>query len=862
MLDTHTHNHNNNNDDCTSSSHHQLQHRLLMDRFLPILELLWPHRDDLYAFQDAIALVRFFSSRGVFRFEKIGAFDAHHFKLKREECPLFESEYLVGQLGYLCRYVAFKGPHALLRLKHKHSSANNNVMEIIHKIETAVAQHVSQHGLYRIGAELDVSPGGLNRLSLVQARRWLTHLLAKLDFWTLPSAENAHARQSWLRLGALHLLDRFPVLASEHVKVKADKKNLQLYPYAYMLWGGFDRTIIHHVVQLCPRALLEDIRKNQHLTFLKEHRSCCQNTLPLRVIEVLMSANKSLLQTTNVYDRRTNPLLELLIRYAYPEEVLAQVLRNVSPDLNSLWLTNNNFDNPPVAPFDLTEVQANAIEIVLPQLRFFECRVAWSIPAETQLLQSIACCCQNQNNNNLESLKFTLSPYAFCSNSENMVQALRNVMLHLNQNLRTLSWKLQDPSQLMEHRRLHPSHYRAVCDCALQAILDGLYNNHRKENLQELTLQGFSLSNSEYLDLLVSQEDIGCLNMQLDSNRDMYNFQTMPLNGKPRIVRLNLYDCSLSDQEQAEESWTEFWNSLSLTTSLESILLVPRHRNVLPQWIPKALEAVSDLPALRRLELGPHSYYSADPNVDAYETDCVDITDPISTLLDVGCLETLKIHSAGNQYFIRVDTFCDALSRNKTLRSLDLLGTVLDGVEITKCFLDALHKSNNVTLQNAVVYDERCFYTPIAIETHRRKHKNFEHYNYECYQYAAQIMHLCDSNLCGRGWIQKKSTKVADLVELLDNVRPTLGMDSEDFKLARWCQCADLNWSSDLYHLEQLYLNIGKNPTMLCNASQLAHDTVGIQYTLLRENPGLWCHSCKDAESRTTPSPRKRQRIE
>lgn len=852
MLDHHNHHHN----DDTST---QLQHRLLMDRFWPILELLWPHvpQDNLYAFKDAIALVRFFSSRGVFRFEKIGAFDAHHFKLKRQECPLFESEYLVGQLGYLCRYVAFKGPHALLRLKRKHCSSSSP-LETIHQIETAVAQHISKHGLYRIGSELDVSPGGLNRMSLVQARRWLTHLLAKLDFWTLPSDENRNARESWLRLGALHLLDRFPVLASEHVKVKGDKKNFQLYPYAYMLWGGFDRTIIHHVVQLCPRALLEDIRKNQHMTFLKEHRSCCQKTLPLRVIDVLLSANKSLLQTTNIYDRRTNPLIELLIRYAYPEDVLVQLLRNVSPDLNSLWLTSN-FDNPPVAPFELSEVQAIAVEILLPQLRFFECRVAWSIPAETKLLRDIAVCCQNPNNNNLESLKITLSPYAVSQNMENMVHALRNVMLHLNQNLRTLSWKLQDPPQLMEYRRLHPRQRRVVCDRALEAILDGLYNNHRKENLQELTLQGFSLSNSEYLDLLVSQEEIGCLNMQLDGNRDVYDFKTIPLNGKPRIERLNLYDCSLSDQEQAEESWTEFWNSLSLTTALESILLVPRHRHVLPQWIPKALEAVSDLSALRRLELGPHSYFSADP---AYETDCVDITDPIGTLLDAGCVETLKIHSAGNQYFIRVDAFCDALSRNKTLRSLDLLGTVLDGVEITKSFLDALHKSNNVTLQNAVVYDDRCFYTPTTIETHRRKHKNFEHYNYENYQYAAQILHLCDSNLCGRGWIQKKSTKVADLVGLLDNVRPTLGMESDDFKLARWCQCADLNWSSDLYHLEQLYLNLVRNPMMLCNASQMAQDTVSIQYTLLRENPGMWCHSCEEAESVPTPSPRKRQRVE
>lgn len=203
----------------TAVDHKAVFRRRLVNSFRPVLELLWPGDNELdHPDGDAGRLVQFFMARGIFRWDRIGMFDAHHLKLKSEECDLFKSEDLVGKLGFICRFIQYFGPQALLTLKNKHG-ANANPTRIMHKIESAVATYSARQGLFEIeklSGKLDVSMRGLRSLSLVQARRLFVRQLSKLNFWELPFDDLE--RSSWLRQGAMHLLDEFPILASEEGK--------------------------------------------------------------------------------------------------------------------------------------------------------------------------------------------------------------------------------------------------------------------------------------------------------------------------------------------------------------------------------------------------------------------------------------------------------------------------------------------------------------------------------------------------------------------------------------------------------------------------------------------------------------------
>ena len=747
------------------------------------------------------ALVAFFRESGVTKLRELSIFDSMILWEKRSECDLFESERLCFYLGYIC-----------CSLTIDIGMSMDKAFEYCYNFAYVIHDYCRRRKNNR-RSEFDMenlSPSCSDRLTFFTAQVLLFQIFDGTDIYLL--SHSARIRKAWPTECVLAILKRFPFLALEEYPIHDTTVRFQ--PYYFFLVAGFEKVIVQEVHSYCPKVTEsgpEDPTPEMVLPELlfpqiyggssnRVGASIDALRVALELHPGLASANKN-----------GWLLLEKMFRGGAREEEMELVRRFLSKDVDTFT-------------FHMTGIgQLRVFGRVLQQLR--ELTVLMTSPeAGTFVIFKLLHTCEQTK---LETLKIDIPVDIICEN-EDAKGAMEVFLEKMPVRLKTVSLTAKDSGPAVQ------IDFTSCLESITKSIVKGNWY------LEELSLCDF-FYNTNAIEPLFIENIIGSLDFQILNERSRYAIPWIPPDKADgvRIGRLNLYQGKFS-----ADGWLALWQAISRATKLENILFAPGNERLSrqPDSLLKAFEAMSMIPRLKTICIGPHGGDAS-----------ISITAPLVSILAHRGLEFLQVEGSFlderedtygcHAYSINTDKFCQALLDNKSLQFLFLRGVELEGSDVAKTFLDVLEEHNNTTIEFMDLCDDKYFYSiiPKAKDSWRRDlHHGF---SYENYAHSWRLYYLTCFNRYGRGKVQDKKTTVDELVRLLQELHPGTGLESEEeifysniLKIA-----SPVRGVSSEGHLSDLYELLRSSPKLWYNVVRRDIEVLSLRYGLLRETPCLWC---------------------
>ena len=774
----------------------------LVDVFRPVLRGLSHSLTD----SDQDKLLKFFQRNKITKLSGLSIFDPIVLWEKQAECDLLESETFCIDLGQICHCLSLDVVDTSHLTCHE-SIITEYYEELLHSEEDMDVDNLS--------------PSCFDKLSYFTARIVLMRIF--VSTCPIMLMTNAEARKSWLEKGALQLLKRYPLLSAEIydcVPLFATQ-SYYWYPFFFFLYSGFGKDIVQQVHSYYPKVSRKGEETVRQFLRLGDIGNAAK--LSFEVFKLMLELDPKL-ATTRGEDGWL--LLEQLFSSGYSADVLEHVRAGLSKGVDKFDAGQNFRSEDHAWEFDICRTRV--LERLVPQLRGFGFGpLLITVDASVHIFEFL---CEQKK---LEQFN-TILPVDLVSENEEVKQAFELFIEKKGVQLKRLVF-FGGQNVNARDRNLYP----AQCATCLESISRSIPRAREDWYLEQLTLNSFEFNNNNAVEALFSRDNIGSLNFQLNDPSTSKQF-AIPWDSSKKSDGLQVGQLNLFDLEITIQTWMALWRTISKLTRIEHILFAPFNKLHLLTSIAKPFEAMSMLPKLKTICIGPHA---GDVSIA--------ITKPLISILGHGCLEFLQIEGSHENhhddtigchaYSIKVDSFCQALKDNKTLQFLFLRGVELQGTNVTKSFLDVLQKHNNTTIEFADICDEKHFYSIIPKDSWRR---DIDHgFTYENYSHAWQMYFLTCFNRYGRGKVRDKSTTVDDLVNLLGEVHTGTGLDSneEAFYPQILKTATTEHEGSPSEHLTLLYEKLRSSPESWYNVVKRDLEVLSLRFGLLRESPCLWC---------------------
>lgn len=773
-------------------------------------------------------LLRFLYKHNVTTFEDIQMLSVDFLLQKRSECDLLQNRRFLIHLGAIAFFIELYEVIDLLEVQDEFGA------DSAEEIKARVHEHYHDEEF----PESEITDSMLLSLPFFKADVWLHRIFEERHpIFLMNSAEN---RQNWLEKGALKIIERYPLLASQKYTIEADGENCppsEWSPFFFVLYSGFGRDVALQVKAYDPGAAHDtDDGPFTGLDGILQKADAADIRVPLDVIKDVLSFFPNEATKRGIHERL---LVECLLLYGYGPEYLDIAVSSFPlghfDDLKIQW--------EPRLQSELDVSRARALEkIIVHNTRYLECGPAhWTREGFAHVLSLLS----DNASTKVERLKLFPPLDLFGPEQELVAGSLQRLFTKKNQSLQEVAISCSQPHAEQE------DFFAGYRGC-LQSITQGLLSNGRDWTLQALTLDSFLFADKTTLETFLSRDAVGSLDIQVDGKRYECPWdENDKADESLQIQRVNLYHFHIPS-----ECWTAMWKKISQLKRLERLMFAPGHLINNPTWILGALDAVSILSKLKIFCLGPHPEPSS----------IVNITGPLVALVEHGCLEFLQVEGSFEDfdehhclsYKIEVGRLCEALGANKSLQFLFLRGLSMEGTNISETFVDVFQRLNNTTIEFADICDDQHFYTVIPRHSWRRDPRH--EFRYESFSAAYQIYHLTTFNRFGRSKVRDRSTTAEEFVKLLANMHAGIDLESREEKFyPEILAVADSSKYSDpTDYLTKLYNTLRRSPRSWYNAVKRDIESLGLKYALLRETPCLWCVAAASGRHH----PRKRQRIE